>query len=443
MEPPSLILIAIFIVASVFEFALASYAATFTFLSRSSLERLRDSNVTRAEPMLSIHEPRHRLHSMARIGHVLGAVVMTLSFIFLIQPLLLSPLYAALATFAICLVVLFASTSLARRIRFEEEGEEDHIPALTLAYVPVHTALLPLTNLYERIARREATEEDIKASKEEELRSLVDVEGETGVIEEGERDMIQSVFGFHDRVVREVMAPRVDIAAVEQSATLEDLLRLARESGHSRFPLYEDSLDQIRGIVYTKDLLHLIVQYRNLDLNTPLVEFIKKPGTEGNSLSFVHEPYYVPETKKVDELLTDLRSARTRIAIVVDEYGGTAGLVSTEDLVEEIVGELQDEYDEEEALYQWRKQDEVLVVNPRINIDELNELMETDLPADGFDTLGGFIYHRLGQVPEIGEHLEAPGLEIEILQVEGQRIAKVLMTRVPVEQESEQNPVGG
>jgi CBS domain containing-hemolysin-like protein len=439
LEPPSLAQLAIFLIASAFEFALTSYEATFAFLSRSSLERLRDASVSRAEPMLRIYEPRHRLHSMARIGQILGAVVMTLSFLYLIQPFVQSSLYTVLATFGTCMVVLFASTSLARRIRFEEEGEDDHIPALTLAYVPVHALLVPLTNLYERITRGESSDADIKASKEEELRNMVDAEGETGVLEEGEREMIQSVFGFHDRVVREVMAPRVDIVAVEQNATLADLLRVAKESGHSRFPLYEDSLDQIRGIVYTKDLLHLIVQYRNLDLNTPLVDFMKKPSTDDDALSFVHEPYYVPETKKVDELLTDLRSARTRIAIVVDEYGGTAGLISTEDLVEEIVGELQDEYDEEEALYQWRKQDEVLVVNPRINIDELNELMETDLPADGFDTLGGFIYHRLGQVPEIGEHLEAPGLEIEILHVEGQRIAKVLMTRVPVEHESELN----
>lgn len=430
-----------FIIASLFEFTLASYEATFTFLSRSNLERLRDSGVPRAGLMFKIYEPRNRLHSMAKIGQIIGAVVVTLSFLFFIKAFIQPSLYAVLATLGGCTVVLFASTSLARRIRFEEEGEEVHVPVFTLAYVPMHATLLPLTNLFERIAQGESSLADIKASKEEELRSMVDAEGETGVLEESEREMIQSVFGFHDRVVREVMAPRVDMVAVEQNATLDDLLRVAKESGHSRFPLYEDSLDQIRGIVYTKDLLHLIVQYRNLDLNTPLVEFMKKPSADGDALSFVHEPYYVPETKKVDELLTDLRSARTRIAIVVDEYGGTAGLVSTEDLVEEIVGELQDEYDEEEALYHWRKADEVLVVNPRINIDELNELLETDLPADGFDTLGGFIYHRLGQVPEVGERLAAPGLEIEILQVEGQRIAKVLMTRVPIEQESDRSQV--
>ena len=436
MEPPSLAQLTVFIIASLFEFVLVSYEATFALLSRSSLERLRDSGASRADLMLGIHEPRHRLHSMARIGQTLGAVVMTLSFLFFIQSFLQSPRYAILATLGVCTTVLFSSTSLARRIRFDEEGETMRIPTFTVAYVPVHALLLPLTKLIERIAQGESSAADIKASNEEELRSMVDAQGETGVLEEGEREMLHSVFGFHDRVAREVMSPRVDIIAVEQNSTLADLLRVARESGHSRFPLYEDSLDQIRGMVYTKDLLHLIVQYRNLDLNTPLSEFMKKPEADAATPSFVHEPYYVPETKKVDELLTDLRTARTRIAIVVDEYGGTAGLVSTEDLVEEIVGELQDEYDEEEALYHWRKKDEVLVVNPRINIDEINDLMETDLFADGFDTLGGFIYHQLGQVPESGERLEVPGLEIEILQVVGQRIARVLMTRVPIEQES-------
>ena len=437
MEPPQIAQLTVFVIASLFEFVLVSYEATFIFLSRSSLERLRDAGVARADLMLRIYEPRHRLHSMARMGQILGAVVLTLSFLSFVKPFIQSPLYAALATAVVCAAILLVPSGFVRRIRFEEEGEDIHVPAITLAYVPVHALLLPLTNLVERIALSESSDADFKASKEEELRSMVDAERETGVLEEGERDMIQSVFGFHDRVVREVMAPRVDIVAVEQSDTLDDLLRVAKESGHSRFPLYEDSLDQIRGIVYTKDLLHLIAQYRNLDLHTPLVEFLKKPGADGDALSFVHEPYHVPETKKVDELLRDLRTARTRIAIVVDEYGGTAGLVSTEDLVEEIVGELQDEYDEEEALYHWRKADEVLVVNPRINIVEINDLMETDLPADGFDTLGGFIFDTMGRVPEAGERLEVPGLEIEILQVEGQRIARVLMTRVPIEQEEE------
>jgi CBS domain containing-hemolysin-like protein len=328
---------------------------------------------------------------------------------------------------------VFLAAAVVRRTRFEEEGEEPRIPSVAVAYAPLHALLLPLAKVLERLAIGESSEEDFKAAKEEELRNLVEAEQETGVLEEGERDMIQGVFGFHDRVVREVMVPRVDMTAVEQSDSLRDLLDVIRETGHSRVPLYEESLDQIRGVVYVKDLLHLLVSRADLDLDRPLREFLVEDSQkEKDSIPFSHVAYHVPETKKVDELLTDLKTARTRLAIVVDEYGGTAGLVTTEDLVEEIVGEMQDEYDEEDELYVWRTPQKVVIVNPRINMDQLNELLDMDLPSNGFDTLGGFIYDHLGKVPDEGQTMNVPGLEIEVMKVEGQRIAQVLMSRVPL-----------
>ena len=430
MEPPQIAELLISVIASSSSFALASYEATFTVLSRSSLERLVESGVPRAHLMLRIHEPRHRLHLMARIGQALGAITLSIALLSLLREYVTSGTAVAITAAAASLVLLLASA--ARRTRFEEEGEEARIPALTVTYLPLHALLLPLTKLLERIALGEFSDEDFKAEKEEELRNIVESEQETGVLEEGERDMIQGVFGFHDRVVREVMIPRVDITAVEQSASLRELLDAIRDTGHSRLPLYEESLDEIRGVVYAKDLLHLLVNRDDLDLAQPVRDLMAQDRQgDGDSIPFSHEPYYVPETKKVDELLADLKTARTRLAIVVDEYGGTAGLVTTEDLIEEIVGEMQDEYDEEEELYHWRKPEEVIVVNPRINMDELNELLDTDLSSDGFDTLGGFIYDHLGQVPEEGQILDLPGLEIEILRVEGQRIAQVRISHVP------------
>jgi CBS domain containing-hemolysin-like protein len=260
----------------------------------------------------------------------------------------------------------------------------------------------------------------------------VESEGETGVLEEGERDMIEGVFGFHDRVVREVMVPRVDITAVELGGTLADLLSTIRDTGHSRVPIYEESLDSILGVVYAKDLLQLIEKRTEFGGDSPLSFLVEGvPTTNGERLHLLHEPYYIPETKKIDQLLRELSVARTRLAVVVDEYGGTAGLVTTEDLVEEIVGDLQDEYDAEEALYHWQTADEVLVVNPRINIEELNDLLDSDLPSDGYDTLGGFIYDHLGHVPETGQSIAVPDFEITILAVEGQRIQQVQMTRTP------------
>jgi magnesium and cobalt transporter len=208
-----------------------------------------------------------------------------------------------------------------------------------------------------------------------------------------------------------------------------DLIRTIRETGHSRIPIYEESLDTVRGIAYAKDLLLVLeLDDHDISVQTPLRDLVQAP--EDSPLHILRAPYYVPETKKIDQLMRDLRSVRTRLAVVVDEYGGTGGLVTTEDLVEEIVGELQDEYDAEEALYHWQEQDEILVVNPRIHMDELNELLDSDLPNDGFDTLGGYIYDNVGHVPEPGLSIEAPGFLITILAVEGQRIARVQMQRV-------------
>ena len=428
MQPPQVAELALTILSSAALFVLASYEATFGVLPRSSLERMRDAGVPRAELMLRVHEPRHRLLLISRLGQGFCAAALTLSLFFLLRSYL-DPRWSALGVAtAVALCLLFAST--ARRVRFEVDGEDARVPALTLLYVPVHLLLTPLASVVQRVAAADYSDEEFKAEKEEELRSLVDSEGETGVLDEGEREMIQGVFGFHDRVVREVMVPRVDISAVEISGTVADLLNTIRDQGHSRVPVYEESLDSIKGILRAKDLLQLLERPNAVDGETPMRRLVGEAAAGDADLQLLHEPFYVPETRKIDQLLGDLRQARTRLAIVVDEYGGTAGLVTTEDLVEEIVGELQDEYDAEETLYHWQP-DEVLVVNPRINIEELNELLASDLPSDGFDTLGGFIYDHLGHVPDPGQSILVPGFEITILAVEGQRISQVQMKRRP------------
>ena len=159
--------------------------------------------------------------------------------------------------------------------------------------------------------------------------------------------MIEGVFGFHDRIVREVMIPRVDMVALEQSSTLEDLIVEIKEKGHSRLPIYDESLDKIRGIAYAKDLLQLLLSESGaIDTQLVLKDLIDQPQ-DSQIFDFIHQAYYVPETKKIDILLNDMRSNKMRMAIVLDEYSGTAGLVTTEDLIEEIVGDIQDEYDEE------------------------------------------------------------------------------------------------
>ena len=437
MEPPQVDLSSVAYAALVgaislvWLFLVASYETTFAILSKSVLEKMAESGVSHARAMLRIYEPRLRLRLMARLGEAIGITVLALALFFLAQALLLPyalPSYLPAIVALLGALGLFMIVATPRRIRFDEEGDEARIPVVALAYAPVHALLLPLTNLLELLSASDYSDEDFRAEKEEELRSIVESEGESGVLEEGEREMIEGVFGFHDRVVREVMVPRVDMVAIDQSASLKDLLDLIRDKGHSRLPIYRESLDHIQGIVYAKDLLQILVSRPQVDIATPIDQLLT--SQQEGDLRFTHEPYYIPETKKTDVLLNDLRANRIRLAIVLDEYGGTAGLVTTEDLVEEIVGEIQDEYDEEEALHHWQVPGEVLIANARIDIDDLNELLSTDLPRAGFETLGGFIYDHLGSIPAEGLVFTANHLELDILKVEGQRIAQVKLRRL-------------
>lgn len=409
----------------------SSYEATFTILSKSILEKMAEAGVARANAMLRIYEPHQRLRLMARLGETISITGLSLALYFLFDALLSPyrlPAYCNAVAALFATLGLFLTVATPRRIRFDEEGEEPRIPLIVLAYGPIHTLLLPLTNLLERLSAGDYSDENFRADKEEELRSLVESEGESGVLEEGEREMIESVFGFHDRIVREVMVPRVDMIAIEQSSSLQDLLDLIKDKGHSRLPVYEESIDHIRGLVYAKDLLQIIVSRPDIDLSMPINNLLAN-GT-ANDLPLTHDPYYIPETKKIDVLLNDLRANKIRLAIVLDEYGGTAGLVTTEDLVEEIVGEIQDEYDEEKALYHWQIPGEILIANARIDIDDLNELLSIDLPSEGFETLGGFIYDHLGSIPEEGLVFQADQLELGILEIDGQRIAQVKLRRL-------------
>ena len=414
-------------VSLVWLFVVASYETTFAILSKSVLEKMAETSVSHAHAMLRIYEPRLRLRLMARLGEAIGSIVLALSLFFLAQSLTL-PSYISAAVALLGALGLFMVVATPRRIRFDEEGDEVRVPIVALAYVPVHALLLPLTNLLERLSSFDYSDEDFRAEKEEELRSIVESEGESGVLEEGEREMIEGVFGFHDRIVREVMIPRVDMVAIDQVASLKDLIDLIRDKGHSRLPIYRESLDHIQGIVYAKDLLQILVSRPEIDLSTPINQLLT--SQQEDDLRFTHEPYYIPETKKIDILLNDLRVNKIRLAIVLDEYGGTAGLVTTEDLVEEIVGEIQDEYDEEEALHHWEVPGEVLIANARIDIDDLNKLLSTDLPRTGFETLGGFIYDHLGSIPAEGLAFKVNDLALDILKVEGQRIAQVKLRRL-------------
>ncbi|MBC7223908.1 MAG: HlyC/CorC family transporter [Anaerolineae bacterium] len=243
---------------------------------------------------------------------------------------------------------------------------------------------------------------------EEAIKTLVDAGEERGVIEEDEKEMIYSIFEFGDLMVREVMVPRIDIVAVEVSTPMLEALDVVMAAGYSRIPVYEETIDNIVGLLYAKDLLPYLRDGRT---DVPLREVLR-------------EPYFIPETKKVDELLPDLQRRKVHMAIVVDEYGGVAGLVTIEDLLEEIVGEIQDEYDTEEPMVVLGQEGE-FVFDARVSLDDVNKLAGVELTSDAADTLGGYVYEKLGQVPAVGDQIVEGDVEITVVAVAGRRIRRV------------------
>lgn len=284
---------------------------------------------------------------------------------------------------------------------------------LIVALHPLTSLLLEIDHFVNRLARREDAG---KAITEEEIRTLVDEAEDSGTIEDEEREMIYSVLDFGETLAREVMIPRPDIVALQCDARLEQALSTFIASGHSRVPVYDESLDDIKGILYAKDLLALWKKGASMD--TP-IRPILRPA------------HFVPETKRADTLFREMQTSKVHIAIVIDEYGGTAGLVTIEDLIEEIVGDIRDEFDfNEEAEYTVIGPDEWLV-DGAMNLGDFNDLVGTNLPTDENDSIGGYIYASRGRVPEIGETLEDPehGLTLRVEVLENRRIRKVYVRR--------------
>ncbi len=282
---------------------------------------------------------------------------------------------------------------------------------IVLVFNPVVALLLSLSNALSRMTGGELI---AKAVTEEEIMTLVDVGQQGGTIEDDEKEMIYSVLQFGETLAREVMVPRPDITAIEINQPLNDAIRLFMESGHSRIPVYDGEIDDVKGLLYAKDLLKLMV-----DGGSP-----QKPISE-----MMRPAYFVPETKRADTLFKEMQDRKVHLAVIVDEYGGTAGLVTIEDLVEEIVGDIKDEYDlNEEAEYIQLGVDEY-VVDGGMNLEDLNELLSIDLPNDENDSIGGYVYSKLGRVPEIGETIDEPPLLMRVDEVENRRIRKVYIIK--------------
>jgi putative hemolysin len=247
-----------------------------------------------------------------------------------------------------------------------------------------------------------------------EIRLIVEQGSQQGVLEAEEEQMISAVMSLSESKLHEVMVPRIDIVAIDQEASFDDAVTLVLTEGHSRTPLYKESVDHIVGILYAKDLLRIIAAGGP----RPRLRDIMRPAL------------FVPESQAVDDLLNELQRRRVHMAIVLDEYGGTAGLVTIEDLLEEIVGEIQDEFDEEEPMKVIVRDGEA-ILDGRADIDEMGELVDPALELEDdeeYDTVGGFVYHRIGRVPVVGDTVAVDPFKITVIKVIGRRVGKVRVT---------------
>ena len=269
---------------------------------------------------------------------------------------------------------------------------------------------VPLSRFVE--AAEPAEEDDAAFHTAEELRHLLEERQDAGTLEAEDREMIEDLLEFGETMAREVMVPRIDIVAVAVEDDFAKVRQIVRETGHSRLPLFDGDMDHVIGLIHTKDLLR-----QPTGEEVPLRELARKVS-------------FVPETKMIDDLLREFQKTKTHMAIVVDEYGGTSGLVTLEDLIEEIVGEIQDEYDFETPLIQPIEEDR-WVVDAMVGLEDFEETVGVELPRDGYETLGGFIYSLEGKVPEKDQQLEWENLQFIIRAKRERRILKIEVIRLP------------
>ena len=245
---------------------------------------------------------------------------------------------------------------------------------------------------------------------EEELKIATELGEADGTIEEDESEMIQSVLEFDNKMVREIMTPRVDISSISSGASIDDLMDLIKEKKYSKIPMYDESIDKIKGIIYAKDVLPYLIGSRPEKINIS---------------DFCKDALFIPENKPIDDMLEEFRSKKTQIAIIVDEWGGTAGLVTVEDIVEEVFGEIRDPYDIENDLF-IKRTDNHYSLDAKIGIYDIEEELDIDFPEDrDYDTLGGYIFFSLGKIPEVKEFVSFGKWNFEVKSIVDNRIKKV------------------
>ncbi len=409
----------ILLVVLLLDVLLAAARSAFVNCRISQLRTMMDEDVKGAELALEIATEATRLILSLRIGLSIVRI-----FGIGVPLILLSPLYVIGEGVSILgfTLVLIGAGPLIGSLEFVAERlimRNPEVWAIRLGpFVAVMEKLLfPIGWALHRVGGRISSpngENRIPVVTEEEIMTLVDAGEEEGVIEEEEKAMIYSIFQLDQTLAREIMIPRIDLIAFEGSTSLREATESLLRTGHSRAPVYSSSVDDVIGLIYIKDLL---AAWKEDDLDRTVSELMR-------------EAYFVPEAKIVDDLLAEMRARRVHMVIVVDEYGGTAGLVTIEDIVEEIVGEILDEYDYLEELPYQRLQEGDFIFSGGIDLDDVNQITGADVSKETSETLGVFIYSQLGKVPIPGEIVDAGGLHFVVEEVAGRRIRKIRAEKI-------------
>jgi putative hemolysin len=398
-------------------FAAAETAIVFS--NKAHIRELSESGDNRAGTVILLMQERDRLHSTLLLAEnffiVLTAV---LGMVIAANLIAQKPLAVAVTVLLVTLAVVSVAKLVPKGIACRNPDRFALIASAPLQLVmkflsPLSRSLAAAADLIAgpgplgMSCTAVVTEEDIKA--------LINLGEDSGSLKEEEKELLHKVFEFGDTLASEAMRPRTEIVSVPSSVTLQEVLTLVSEFGYSRYPVIEDTVDTVIGILYIKDIL----------VGMASGEVKREDGIQ----RFVRQAYFIPENKRVSELLSEMQRERFQIAIVIDEYGGTAGLVTLEDLIEEIVGSIHDELEAGDKDVQI-VDEKNFVVSGQSALDEVNEMLDTNLQSADFNTLGGFVFGLFGRMPKVGEQLRYRDLKLEVLELEGRKISKVKISKL-------------
>ncbi len=398
----------------------SSVEVAFLSLSEVDLKELRKKAAKRSKRAVQLWNNHHTFFIAIRFALLVTQVALVCTVIFLSKSVAvfldISHALALVLMLSFFAIAVFMINEILAKFVLKKNCVVAEF--LSLPAMVYFTLVRPFIGLLDRLFQFFSNMLDVSRKstvfEHHKIMALVEDREESGGLEDTERAMIDSIFEFGETEVHEIMIPRIDMVGVEENISLEDLTKLIKNKGHSRIPLYNEGLDNILGIIHAKDLLPIII---NGKAGIPDLKKLARPAS------------FVPESKKLHHLLKEFQKERQHMTIVVDEYGGTAGLVTLEDVLEEIVGEIQDEYDKEPPLF--KKIDEnCFLVDAKIDLDELNEQLEMDLPTEGeYESLGGFIFSLTDYVPKQNEVVKYNNYRFLIKEIDRNRIIQVELTR--------------